>query len=74
MNSQKRHYLRVFVRVRVCEQRTVGMSGGAAAAAAGGGYCKEREGYRESICSIHSLRNRSRILPACVATCQNLSS
>lgn len=28
MNSQKRHYLQVFVRVRVCEQRTVGMSGG----------------------------------------------
>lgn len=28
----------------------------------------------EHVCSIHSLRNRSRILPACVATCQKLSS
>lgn len=28
----------------------------------------------EPICRIHSLRNGSRILLACVATCQNLSS
>lgn len=28
----------------------------------------------EHVCSVHSLRNRSRILPACTATCPNLLS
>ncbi len=66
MNSQKHHYLHVFaclcVCVCVCEQAKDSWDGG--------GVVKGGE----SICSIHSLRNRSRILPACVATCQNLSS
>lgn len=53
------------------DKRTVGMVGGC---------CKGRwrggSEYKtaEHICGIHSLGNRSRILPACVATCQNLSS
>lgn len=79
MNSQKHHYLHVFVCLHacVCEQKTVGMVGVAYKGRGGGwggwGVCSEYTAA-ERICSIHSLRNRSRILPACVATCQNLSS
>lgn len=53
-------------------KRTVGMMGGCCK---GGwrGWCSEYK-TAEHICGIHSLGNRSRILPACVATCQNLSS
>lgn len=67
VNSQKHHYLRVFMCLYVCERKkkTVGLVGGRG---------EEREGHAERICSTNSLRNRSRSLPACVATCQNLSS
>lgn len=55
----------------VWNQKTVGIVG--VVVSLGWGGCSEYTAA-EHICSIHSLRNRSRILPACVATCQNLSS
>lgn len=66
--------------VSVCKQKD-SWDGGERESEGGGGE-RERKGgggyteytAAECICSIRSLRNRSRILPACVATCQNLSS